>query len=362
MLAIILCVSSVETPVLAASGNFAFQEFQSNKLKVGDKKYFFDWSYSSSSSIVRFLCENKSGDISVVRKIPTKEFGFPYYGVSSVYISCRYGNNLYIHCAEDAEGDAFFCISIKDGKLKKIQDGMYACHIYKNRYIVLRTETGGDYFPYDLMVYDAKTKKKKWIHKRPTGHDFEKGRYVYYSKVPSRYYICGTTCHATIYRYDILSGKTTTLAKSVLLSDIIEINSDYMAYKIEPNTFKVKEFSNGKKAAPKDGKYYVQISPDIYMFGNDRDEKKPYSYCAKIKNNTLTLYGSYKTKGKNDVKRRNMYKFTLASSYKIGCYEAGEIEYIDVSQFNKLYENLEYGNEIVFTVKNKKVTNITLYP
>lgn len=355
MLTIVLCVSSFEGPVMAANKNEVTWQPQSNKVKVGDKTYFFDWSYDIPR--VRFLCQSKSGKISVIRKIPLKEIGFSPDTPPNIDIICCYGKYLYIHSCWDMEESATYRISIKDGKMKeiKIVGNMCPCYSYKNRYIIFMTDTGGDYSPYELMVYDVKTGKKKCINKN-TGHNFMKGGYIYYSKVPERYYAVECTCHADIYRYNIKNGKTTALAKSVLMSDIYEINSDYMAYKIEPNSCKVKEFSSGKKVFPKDGKYRVVVNRA------ESNRKKAYSYSARIKNNTLTVYGSYETKGKKDAKENDMYKFALAPSCKIGLYEDITIEYTNASYFNEICEKSDYVADMVLTVKNKKVTNIILYP
>lgn len=349
---ILLCITVTYTEVLAASGGWVFPKYTAD-FKVHDKTYSID--ASSDCTSANFSCKNRKGTVSLIRKISGKEFGFDSQSISGARFCCSYAGYLYLDCRAEMEECGLFSLSVKDGKLKKIQDDMQIYGLYQNRYIVLRSTEAGDYFPYQLMLYDIKTGKKKWINKQPTGHSYVEGKYVYYSKVPSTYYGSEFTCYATICRYNVVTGRNTTLVKNLMLSDIEEINKDYVAYTIEPNTFKIVEFGKGKKVAPKDGELYVNVNRGYRV-------KKPDCYALHIKGNTLTLYGSYKTKGKNDAKKAGMYKFTLSPTYKIGLYEDGDIEYTNASRFNRFFDDKNFENGGILTVKNGKVTEILMYP
>ena len=143
ILAISLCLSSVENSVMAANVDFAFQQERSNSITVGDKNYSFDWSYNSST--VRFLCENKNGKISVIKNIPVNKFGFPSGCTPSINVCGKYGNYIYFWGSGELDECGFFRISVKNGKLSLIEYGMNYAQMLKKRYIILYGDTGGDY-------------------------------------------------------------------------------------------------------------------------------------------------------------------------------------------------------------------------
>lgn len=354
LLVVTLCFSSAEMPAMAATTSATYQRQKSNKMKVGGKNYFFD--FSENSSTIRFLCENKKGKISVLKKIQVKKYGIYSGFVGKVDACTHYGNDIYFLCEGGEEGESSFLrISIKTGKVKLIEKDTWYCCMLKKHYIVLQDASWGEYSPGKLMVYDAKTGKKKLINKT-TGHAYPEGRYIFYSKVSQHYYPVNQVNNVKICRYDVMTGKTKVLVKSVKLSDTYEINKDYMIYYVEPHTIKVKEFSKGNKVSPKDGKYSVSFD------GENVQYHKSDCFGAKINKNTLTVYGSYQVYGKKTKKPAKMYKFTLAPSYKIRIIEDEEIETITASEFNQYSEKDYYSVNMILTVKNKKITDICFIP
>lgn len=353
MLIIALCMSSAEIPVMAANTHFAYQQQMSNKLKVGNKKYLFDWDYSSPT--VRLLCENKDGKTTVVKKIHAKKFGFLENVGPYIEVCCKYGNRIYFSAAGGLDECGIFYISVKTGEMGVVQRGLNYVTMLDKRYLVLRSDTGGEFSPYKLIVYDIKTGKKKTVNQQ-TGHVIAKGKRVWYSCVPDNYYPGSGKYKVKICCYNIVSGKKTTLAKNVLLTDIYDINENYMAYSIEPDTFKIKEFSKGKKLTLKDGQYEVLINRETFH------KDKLGGYSANIKKNVLTIYGSYQTVGKKDTKAKGMYKLKLSPSYKIRIMEDEMYEMINAAKFNAYHDKTYYVEDMILTVKNKKVTVITLIP
>ena len=353
MLIIALCMPSTEIPVMAANTHFTYQQEISNKLKVGDKKYFFDWSYLSST--VRLLCENKDGKTTVVKKIQAKKFGFSENVGPQIQVCCNHGNRIYFSAAGGLDECGIFYTSVKTGEMDVVQRGLDYVTTLAKRYLVLHSDTGGDFSPYKLIVYDIKTGKKKIVNNQ-TGHVFANGKRVLYSCVPENYYLENGKYKIKICSYNVVSGKKTTLAKNVSLTDIYDINENYMAYSIKPETFKIKEFSQGKKLALKDGQYEVRINRQTFH------KDKLGGYSANIKNNVLTIYGSYQTVGQKDTKAKGMYKLKLSSSYKIRIMEDEDYETINASQFNAYHDKTDYIEDMILTVKNKKVTVIDLIP
>ena len=102
LLVVTLCFSFAEMPAMAATTSATYQRQKSNKMKVGGKNYFFD--FSENSSTIRFLCENKKGKISVLKKIQVKKYGIYSGFVGKVDACTNYGNDIYFRCEGGEEG------------------------------------------------------------------------------------------------------------------------------------------------------------------------------------------------------------------------------------------------------------------
>ena len=319
---------------------------------MGNSKYYFVNSVSNES-IIYFCKADKNGrNETILCKVNAREINDPEY----MEINGYYENKFYYTIIHYSADSFFGYIDLKKKQIKITEYPGVDRKISNSQYILSTAGSLGAECILPVYAFDAKKNRSTLISKYCVSMRVH-GNNLYFIQTTSDE--IDNARSTTIGKFNLKSNKTTTLAKNLtkdlLLSAVSEINKDYVAYTTASNTFKIIEFGKGKKVVPKDGELYISVRRKYGI-------QKPDCYALHIKGNTLTLYGSYKTKGKNDAKKTGMYKFTLSPTYKIGLYEDGDIEYTNASRFNKFFDDKNFENGGILTVKNGKVTEILMYP
>lgn len=311
---------------------FASPSWENNEL------YFCRSNINGSNE--KILCKGKKEDI-----------GYAEF----LEINGHYGDKFFYSMGYPSGGSYFGVVDIKNKKMKTTKYPGISEKITQSQYLLNSEGYTGDWCILPTYVFDAKKNKFKLLAQYCDRSAVFGDNVIY---VKSSYQASYKVHSATVYKYNLKSGKVTKLKKLEKLYAVGLLGTNFLA-NTEMRSGDIKLIDFGKATTKLgDGTYSVN------HLGNQKYSGENGIYKAKFSNNKLIMYGNFKKKGKKTL-NDSKYEIKLDSNCKLYNNENDggkdvKVKY-DLKEFNPVFNNMEKGLRFEFQIKNGKVCEINIF-